>query len=318
MQSVTQYRFYELGVKLHAITGCAANMRALDLFSPLMEAQTILDALIKGDPVTLSLAKPDANKLLSKLSALFNRYFIDPASKQFRMPTVDEKIDQHEISLLRALLQKFEMSFAAELSRMPAYGVGKQGIFSTEELVENADGALSDAVREMVSPDVLADYKAAGRAIAFGLGSAAVMHLLRAIERVMVGYYESFGSAPMGPKIERNWNNTIKRLNALCDETLDSDADRRIVQLLTQIRERYRNPLTQSDVDYLTDDALTLFNLGGSVMSMMVEQMMARADKEKTRGELRANHNRKTIAEAESAAEDDYREIYEFRLPQSA
>ena len=316
MLPVSQYKFYELGVKLHALFNCRAQAKITDLFTPLMEAQAALDAMIKGDPVPLEAARTDANRLLGKLSSLFNKYFIDPVSKQFRFPQGDEKVDQHEMSMLSSLLEKFEMALAAEVGRTPTYAVPKRGIYATEDLVEQADAVLPETVRLHLPTSAMEDYRAAGRSIAFGLGTGAAMHVLRAIEQMMQRYYDSFAGAPLGPKTERNWSNYVKRLNALCDESLDTESDKRIVQMLTQIRDRYRNPLLNVEASISVDEAMTLFNLGASAMVMMAEQIDARLAKTKAR-----NGNVGIGAAVDPVPgfeEDEYREVYEFRLPQSA
>ncbi len=83
MQQLNGYRFYELGARLHSLFD-AARQNAADMFSPLTEAQSLLDGLIKDEKFPLETSRADATRLLNKLGSLFNRYFIDPATKQMK------------------------------------------------------------------------------------------------------------------------------------------------------------------------------------------------------------------------------------------
>src|SRR6204780_2326016 len=114
MQQLNAYRFYELGARLHALFNMRTQARVADMFAPLAEAQAMLDGFIKGDPFALETSKADANRLLAKIGSVFNRYFIDPASRQLKNPTGEDRIDAHELTLILSLVDKFEHALAAE------------------------------------------------------------------------------------------------------------------------------------------------------------------------------------------------------------
>src|SRR5277367_1127526 len=192
MQQLDSYRFYELGARLHALFDLRTQGRVADMFAPLTEAQALLDGFIKGDPFALESSKADANRLLSKISSVFNRYFIDPTSKQLKTPTGEDRIDAHELTLILSLVEKFEHALAAELNRAPTYLAGKRGIYSIFELAENAREIFSKELRDVIPAAAQGEFNLAGRALVFGLGTAAAMHMLRAIEITLRPYYEMF------------------------------------------------------------------------------------------------------------------------------
>src|ERR1700679_3307913 len=192
MQQLNAYRFYELGAKLHGLFSMRTQGRVADMFAPLTEAQTLLDGFIKGDPFALETSKADANPLLSKISSVFNRYFIDPTSKQLKNPTGEDRIDAHELSLIMSLVEKFEHALAAELNRAPTYLAGKRGIYSTFELAENAREVFSKELQAVIPAGAQTEFNLAGRALVFGLSTAATMHMLRSIEITLKPYYEMF------------------------------------------------------------------------------------------------------------------------------
>ena len=208
------------------------------------EAQTLLDSFIKGDAIALNTSKSDAVKLLNKIGTIFNRYFIDPSTKQLlKTQGGEDRIDTHELALLRTLVEKFEHALAAELNRAPTYVAGRRGIYSTYDLAENAEEIFSESLRSSIPVAAQAEFTSAGRALAFSLGTAAAMHTLRAIEIMLRSYYENFtGSAPS--KSERNYSVYVKKLAAMSEEEDRSyRPDKRVVQMLAQVKDHYRNPL---------------------------------------------------------------------------
>jgi hypothetical protein len=275
MKQLNSYRFYELGAKLHGLFGTEGGARITDMFAPLSEAQTLLDGFIKGDVIVLSTSKSDAVKLLNKIGAIFNRYFIDPATKQLKSQDGEDRIDVHELAMLRGLVEKFEHALAAELNCAPTYVADKCGIYSTYDLAENAQEIFAENLRTAIPADAQNDFCEAGRALAFGFGTAAVVHTLRAIEMTLRSYYEVFvGSMPA--KAERNYSMYIKKLIALSEEEERSiRPDKRVIQMLAQIKEHYRNPLIVSDSSASVDEALQLFGMASALISMMAEVIAA-------------------------------------------
>lgn len=307
MHQLNSYRFYELGAKLHCLFSSRAQARVTDMFAPLTEAQALLDGFIKGDGAfALESSKADANRLLSKLSSLFNRYFIDPTTKQLKTPTGEDRIDAHEMSLVQSLIEKFEHALAAELNRAPTYVACKRGIYSTYDLVENARYAFSDNLRGTIPTAALYEFDAAGRALAFGLGTAAAMHMLRATEMVLKQYYEMF-VGPVSAKGERNYAVYLKKLAALAeDEEAAQRPDKRIVQMLAQIKDHYRNPLVTAESNVSIDEAMSLFGMSSALISLMAEQIYARHQSD--------NKPVKPSLSGGSLEDDD---LYDFRLSQA-
>lgn len=278
MQHLNPYRFYELAAKLHALFNNATGTRVADMFAPLSEAQALLDGWIKGDPFPLETSKDDATKLLTRLGNLFSKYYIDPTSKQIKTPKGEDRIDPHELALVYASIEKFEHALAAELTHAPTYVAKKRGIYSTYDLIENAYECFSESMREVIPQPALDEFGVAGRALAFGLGTAAGVHLLRAIELVLKKYYEMFSGTSVA-KTERTYSIYLKKLATLAeDETNASRPDKRLLQMLAQIKEHYRNPLTSPDSSISTEQATSLFGLATAAITLMSEQIVARQE----------------------------------------
>jgi len=277
------------------------------MFAPLSDAQAMLDSFIKGDAIALSTSKSDAVKLLNKIGAIFNRYFIDPATKQLKTEEGEDRIDTHELAMLRALVEKFEHALAAELNRAPTYVAGKRGIYSTYDLAENAEEIFSESLRASIPANVQSEFASSGRALAFSLGTAAVMHSLRAIEIMLRGYYEAFtGSVPA--KSERNYSIYLKKLAALSEEEdREQRPDKRVIQMLAQIKDHYRNPLVTAEAAVSVDEATQLFGMASALISLMAEAMAAR----------RKATEPTTSAAALSVASDEDDGMYDFRMKEA-
>lgn len=310
MQQLNAYRLYELGAKLHQL--CCADDRntVADMFGPLTEAQTLLDSFIKGDVLILDASKTDANRLLNKIGNIFNRYYIDAATKQLKAPSSEEHIDLHELSLLRSLVEKFEHALAAELNRIPTYIADKCGIYSTADLAENAHVVFSESQRRLIPNVALGEVKTAGRALAFGLSTAATIHLLRAVECMLKVYFETFSSSPTA-KGERNFASYLKKLAVLSEEEDKAiRPDRRTIQMLAQVKEQYRNPLSSPENAVTSEDAALLFGLSCAIISQMADQISARRQSEADPIE----RAQKIAAQLQS--DDD--ETYDYRLSQAS
>ncbi|MDD3030376.1 MAG: hypothetical protein PHS57_08920 [Alphaproteobacteria bacterium] len=275
MKQLNSYRFYELGAKLHALFRSDNGGRAADMFAPLSEAQALLDSFIKGNVIALTSSKADASRLLDKIGSIFDRHFIDPSSKQLKNLGGEDQIDTHELAMLHGLVEKFEHALAAELNRAPTYVADKCGIYSTYDLAENAQEMFSDQVRSVLPVKAQGEFSSAGRALAFGFGTASVVHILRAIEITLRSYYEVF-STTVPSKAERNYAFYIKKLASFTDEEdRRFRPDKRVIQMLAQIKERYRNPLVVMGLSVSTSEAMQLFSMASALMSMMAESILA-------------------------------------------
>ena len=312
MQHLNPFRFYEVAAKLHGLFNNANQNRVADMFGPLTEAQAILDSLIKGDPFPLETSRTAAARLLAKIGGIFNKYFIDPTTKQLHTPTGEDRIDAHEMALLFTLVEKFEHALAAELNFAPTYTAKKRGIYSTYDLIENAFHVFAPELLGVIPESAQEEFNEAGKALAFGLGTAAGVHLLRAIEIELKQYYEMFTGAPVA-KAERNYALYLKKLAALAeDENATQKPDRRLLQMLAQIKEHYRNPLTSPENTITVEQATSLFGLASAIITLMAEQIG-----ERKKVTSSASDAQSALASL-SAANETSDESYDFRVAQAS
>jgi hypothetical protein len=313
MQQLNQFKFYDLGAKLHGLFNGRAQGSVADLFVPLTDAQKLLDALIKGEPMELTVSRVEAVRLLTAISGLFEKYFIDQSSKQLRFPSSETAADPQEMLLLQTHIERFEQALTGEFARQTAYQADRRGIYNSSDLVENASAAIPKTLLAQVPQAAQKEMNEAGKALGFGLGTAAAMHLLRAVEMVAQKYYELY-AAPLSNKAERNLATYLRKLSTLAEEEGNKNApDARVVQLLVQIKDRYRNPLIHIDTAVDADDATILFGIATGAIAQMAEALKARSRADKEGG-------KQAPAPISSVTKDileDEEEIYDFRTAQA-
>lgn len=302
MNPISQYKFYDLGAKLYRVVANRTAVGAAEMFVPLMEAQTALDTLIKGDPIQLEHSKPEANALLNKLGAIFDKNFIDLNTRQFRFPGREEVIDAHELTLLRSLVEKFETAFASELSRKAVFTVPKRGLFDTYELTEHADNQFAEETLRIMPHGVRADIRAAGRALAFGLASACCFHLVRASEDLLSKYSEAFGGGTAS-KSDVLWHEALPRLVAMSKSKNANSPDARIIGMLSDIEGRIRPALHNAEASISISDATIFFNTATSMISLMLEALNKNG-KSQQRQKSPAQKAEETLTETRDVAQD--------------
>jgi len=135
------------------------------------------------------------------------------------------------------------------------------------------------------------------------------MHTLRAIEMMLRTYFEIFsGSQPA--KAERTYAMYLKKLAVMADEEdRNHRPDKRVVQMLAQIKDHYRNPLVMADSAPSVDEATQLFGMASAIISLMAEAVAAR--------------RRNTVADEMAsltppvATETDEDGMYDFRMKEA-
>ncbi len=299
MTPISQYKFYDLGAKLHRVVSNRTAVGAAEMFVPLMEAQTALDTLIKGDPIQLEVSRSEANALLNKLGAIFDKNFIDLNTRQFRFPGREEVIDAHELTLLRSLVEKFETAFASELSRKAVFTVPKRGLFDTYELTEHADNQFSEETLRIMPEHVRTDIRMAGRALAFGLSAACCFHLVRAAEDLLSRYNEAFGGGT-ATKPNILWNESLPRLIAMSKGKGANSPDPRILSMLSDIESRVRPALRANGTPVSINDATILFGTTSSMISLMLEALGKMG---KTQNRMKSAQEK--LEEAQNVAQHD-------------
>ena len=116
-----------------------------------------------------------------------------------------------------------------------------------------------------LSDQAKSDFDQAGKCLAFDLATASAFHIMRGTESVILKYYEQItGKAPKSKM--RNWYAYIKNLD-------ECKAEAKITKFLDHIRETYRNPVFHPEEDVSEEQALILFGVCVSVVTLMLTEI---------------------------------------------
>jgi hypothetical protein len=167
-------------------------------------------------------------------------------------------------------LQEFETVFAAEYARKDTFYVSKKGIYSTSELIEQAENMFPPEIQARI-PTAMPEIKEAGRCLAFQLPTAAAFHLFRAVEAVSRRYVQVVrGTAPTGRQ-ELGIGNHVRILRT------NGGADERVINALDQFRRLHRNPNSHPEELLTMSEVLFALGIVQSVILGMVADMETKA-----------------------------------------
>jgi hypothetical protein len=179
---------------------------------------------------------------------------------------INKEIQEWYLSQIVQAARDFETVLANELPGLATYIVSSKGIYSTNDLVVNAEEHIPESLRPLLPKQALKDFNEAGKCLAFEVATASAFHMFRAVESVMEEYFKvvhSNGKSFEDAGSSRNWGAYIKTMN-------DAGADSKITVLLDHIREEYRNPITHPNENLDSDEAFGLFGVSASAITQML------------------------------------------------
>lgn len=269
MVRLNLFQFYAFGKALRLLSTLGVESGPTREFMSFLDAENALTDLRKmvEDPdaaeeadgaaklVISSVVKQSLDALIAEVGRL------DPGVVG-GMASVDPLLTES----VRDCVSRFETVFESSLSsRTDIYSVADKGVYNTAILIERADSAIPRKLRPLMSDLARYDLKQSGRCLAFEAPTASGFHSLRAVEAVIKQYYEKMAGKPW-PHTHRDWGRYIKELK-------DLNAPSRIIHALEQTKDNYRNPLMHSEDTLDTDDAIGLFSLACSLLTMMLQEI---------------------------------------------
>ncbi|MBS0269476.1 MAG: hypothetical protein JSS54_10910 [Proteobacteria bacterium] len=274
MKLVDQYPIFELGGALRHLrdlTEDTPSPEAFDQLFGLWTAGNLLGKAIEGDP-PLRFCRAAAMDLLGEIRRKQQQIGSSSGAEgEGKM----QPLAGWQLVDLKNKIDIFEHQLRAELSRTASYAVPERGIFNIELLAENAERHIHESIRLYLSEFAIAEYREAGRCLAFGLYSASGFHSARAVEDELRTYYERF----LGPPPEQTMGQLAGHLS-----DLQKSKDVRLkprentVRHIKDLTNFDRNPLMHRRVVLNEVDATTLFNNALGVIVEMVKELIALDD----------------------------------------
>jgi hypothetical protein len=216
MQRVNEFLFYDLAVKIHALTEQPDELKYSQVWWRWSQARDGLSELFSQRP--LNFTATAANKLRDAISEVIPDKFEDMFAK---MQTLKQEGQQEpdlpywNVYPVREAAKEFETVLRNECHIMDTYFLTQKGTYSTVDLVEHAHFQVPEPTRSKLPDLTKQDFDQGGKCIAFDVPTAAAFHLLRGTETVIREYYEVVVPGPKKatPKM-RNWGTYIRLLKS--------------------------------------------------------------------------------------------------------
>jgi hypothetical protein len=178
------------------------------------------------------------------------------------------KVDAYLSYRITNAAKQFQTILAAEMQTLDTYHASQKALYSTQDLIERAEIVLPETIREAVPEETINEIRAAGKCLAFELPTACGFHIVRATEAVIREYYRAVVGTV--PKVKaRNWGSYIKLLKT-------KGADSKIITVLEQIKDTYRNPIVHPGDVLEMEDAIILFGMAQGVIVSMMKDIVTR------------------------------------------
>jgi hypothetical protein len=149
-------------------------------------------------------------------------------------------------------VETFEATFASEPMDANVFTVSQKGTHASLDLMERAEDNLPPDVKARLSPETVRDIRDAGKCLVLDCHTASGYHILRAVERLVIKYYEKVSGVPVNPR-NRNWGVYIRELKRL-------NAASSVTGYLQHIKDFYRNPIIHPEDTLNANEAFSLFN----------------------------------------------------------
>ena len=244
MDRLNLHFLFEMGQRIGRLSVVRRDVKLHTIAVPLEAAADGLRILLTSAHPPIVKARPAAERLLG--------FVIGMLEDTERHP--NRKISQRCIDIGDRMWSAFSVSLQMELPYLHVYCVSQTLAWDTDILVGNAEAMLPVEILPKIPPETLADWKQAGRCIAFDLHTASGFHTVRATESVIRDYYRHIvGSLP---KIkDRNWGAYTRGLRK------HGGADESILTFIDSIREHHRNPLMHPEHRLTKQEAAVLLSV---------------------------------------------------------
>jgi hypothetical protein len=260
VKQVNTFAFYEMGTKLCELRRLSPRTERITAMGQALWPAKALQAFVQDThEVPFVHSKAAAADLLDIINRLYK------SDKEGQTIDLDESkapIGESRAGRIERSLADFEAVFAQEAKAIEVYAVGQKGIYSTSSLVENADRALPEDVRNRLSAASAYDLRQAGKCLAFDVPTAAGYHVIKSVEPLIRDYHFKLTGRKLAAK-NRSWGVYIR------DMARHPKVDRQVTAFLTHIKDAYRNPLMHAEVTLTSDEASMLFGAAISAILML-------------------------------------------------
>lgn len=266
MQRVDTFQLYTLATRLRKLAELTKESTVRKSVSVFFFAEIELEKLLKNEVVPLRVARPSVSELVKVINELTDGL----GDSETDQAEFDAPLDW-KAGRLASLVTTFEHVLSAELAQLDIYLVPQKSIYSTNELIERSENLFPNDVQERMGPEAVKDIHEAGKCIAFNVPTASGFHITRAVEAVMVRYWELVTG-----KRREDLSGSQRTMGSLIKLLRDETVDGKILGVLDQIRDMHRNPTMHPDAFFTEPEALALLGVAQSAILMIAADMKRR------------------------------------------
>lgn len=256
--------FYRLGATLRPL--CEMNAESSNRFDVLIACFAALEQIrtLFSTYPALTVCRSSGQSFIASMDKAIEEWH------QYRDLSEEERIqakpvsDQEAKAIITHIIE-FQTVLTNELQTFAAYQIGRKGIYSTSDLIEQADNIFGEKIHKKLAPETWKDISESGRCLAFDLATATAFHIWRAVERELRTYYEIWTGHPA---LKKAWATLLIGLKT-------TKADGKVIAVLDQLRDLHRNPTIHPASEIDIDDALALFGIASSAITSMVNDVPA-------------------------------------------
>ncbi len=265
MEKISLPFFYQLGTQLNPLTkmnGTDPSKRMDILFNSLSTRESIYYLLKSFSSLTV--CKLSAEKLVGAINEVF-KWFDTVQSDKVNFP--DPLLDMKFSAVIDAAI-KFEVVLSEELQTLGAYHVTQKGIYSTPDLISNAEKTLPPSVLVKINDKIKAEIQESGKCLAFDTPTASGFHIIRATEGVLHQFYLTICKPSPEPSSLENWGAYISELKKAGQTDVNE-----VIALLQQIKDQHRNLIMHPELVLTFDEAYALFEISKSAIIAMASKL---------------------------------------------
>ncbi|WP_426287474.1 hypothetical protein [Luteibacter sp. E-22] len=257
MKRFNLYDMFELGKALAPLQSMDGSAEVGAYAYSIYVARNTLQGFLGPDGPFLNSGRRCVAKVLSALEAVL------PQNDFFSLFGSKEVINDSRAWNVKNGLTELETVMRNEMPDVAAYIVSQKGIYRTDDLIGSAEKQVAESILPMLPPQTIDDLRAAGKCLAYELGTGCAFHLWRAVESVIAFYFFELTGKTFGDVgTQRNWGAYIRALE-------NASADVKVTAMLRHIKDEFRNPQTHPEEQVDVQSAQRLFAVAVSAIEQM-------------------------------------------------
>lgn len=248
---------YKIGALVSPLTKLSGAQSSLSVLGPVFLAHQELAEMLMSNFFSLKTSRRSGEALQKVLSEMTKKCLEGPCESR-----CEQIIEAYAVKRVAEAAKEFEITLKAELNTAPCYLVISKGGYDIDVLMREPWRMFPEGLVKFV-PESLYDVSEAGKCLAFEIPSAAAFHLHRINEAVLHRYWDVVSDGESIPK-KSSMGLYINKLEE------GKKGDIKVIASLKQIKDLHRNPTIHPGDKLTVQEAIELFGIIVSVVSMML------------------------------------------------